>query len=384
MRLAYAYNEILPKRSAHDVYVARNVHALAEAGLDAALLVGRGQPDDDALLEHYRLGATARFRFVRLPIVRRNLALPVTINAVFNWSAQRWLRRHRPDWLALSVIKQGCFHLARRLDGVRYVYEVHELAWYPGRDAEAPEIAPRLAAERTMLAACDLVTVTTEALAAILCEPPYALTVPIAVIPLATPILEPTPERPRPPGPLRLAYIGQLYREQGVALLLEALAKTEAVELDVIGGKPEEIAALKADAERLGIARRVRWHGFQSPAALPALVADADACVAPFLSVGRMPYVAHTKLLEYIGWRQPVIAPRLPVVEEHFPEGEGAELYRADDAEALAEAIRALQRPERLARRREEIARHRGCPDWRGRSAAYLAALDAVSAGRRP
>ncbi|MFC4159837.1 glycosyltransferase family 4 protein [Chitinimonas lacunae] len=382
MRLAYAYNEILPKRSAHDVYVARNAHALAAAGVETTLLVGRGGPHDAALLDHYRLDPLPTFRLARLPIVRRNLALPITLNAVFNWSAQSWLRRQRPDWLALSVIKQGQFHLARRISGIRYVYEVHELAWYPGRDAGAPAIAARLAAERTMLAACDLVTVTTEALATILRQPPYSLRVPIAVIPLATPPLLPAgPTEHRTPT-LRLAYIGQLYREQGVELLLEALARTNSAELDVIGGKEAEVAALRTTAQRLGIADRVRWHGFQAPAALPALVAAADVCVAPFLSVGRMPYVAHTKLLEYIGWRRPVIAPRLPVVEEHFPDGAGAELYAADDPAALAQAIEALQQPDKLAQRRCEIAAHRGCLDWAGRSAAYLAALEAVAAGQ--
>ena len=60
-----------------------------------------------------------------------------------------------------------------------------------------------------------------------------------------------------------LLYVGQLIRGKGVQLLLEAMARMKAQRtLDVVGtGNMEQ--ALKAQAERLGLAARVRWHGFQ-------------------------------------------------------------------------------------------------------------------------
>ena len=60
-----------------------------------------------------------------------------------------------------------------------------------------------------------------------------------------------------------LLFVGQLIRGKGVQLLLEAMARMKAPRtLDVVGtGNMEH--ALKAQAERLGLAARVRWHGFQ-------------------------------------------------------------------------------------------------------------------------
>ena len=71
---------------------------------------------------------------------------------------------------------------------------------------------------------------------------------------------------PPPPNfqiPVDLLFVGQLIRGKGVQLLLEAMARMRAPRtLDVVGTGNME-ARLKAQAERLGLAERVRWHGYQ-------------------------------------------------------------------------------------------------------------------------
>jgi glycosyltransferase involved in cell wall biosynthesis len=60
-----------------------------------------------------------------------------------------------------------------------------------------------------------------------------------------------------------LLFVGQLVRGKGVQLLLEAMARMRTPRtLDVVGTGNME-ARLKAQAERLGLAERVRWHGYQ-------------------------------------------------------------------------------------------------------------------------
>ena len=60
-----------------------------------------------------------------------------------------------------------------------------------------------------------------------------------------------------------LLFVGQLVRGKGVQLLLEAMARMRTPRaLDVVGTGNME-AKLKAQAERLGLAERVRWHGYQ-------------------------------------------------------------------------------------------------------------------------
>ena len=63
--------------------------------------------------------------------------------------------------------------------------------------------------------------------------------------------------------PVDLLYVGQLIRGKGVHLLLAAMAKMKSRRtLDIVGTGNME-GALKALAERLGIAGRVRFNGFQ-------------------------------------------------------------------------------------------------------------------------
>ena len=59
-----------------------------------------------------------------------------------------------------------------------------------------------------------------------------------------------------------LLFVGQLVRGKGVQLLLEAMARMRTPRtLDVVGTGNME-AKLKAQAARLGLTERVRWHGF--------------------------------------------------------------------------------------------------------------------------
>jgi glycosyltransferase involved in cell wall biosynthesis len=376
VKILYPYNEILPKRSAHDVYVARNCAALARAGCEVVVLCGAGSDCPADLAAHYEMGDVERLRWQTLPILRKNFGLPFSWNALFFWGSQRQIRRVRPDWVALSVRKQGAYHLKRKVPGVKYVYEVHELAWYPGRDLQDPKLRRRLEMERLMLSRADAVTVTTGALRDILQGAPYHLKVPIQVVPLAVDF-EPLPAPEPLSGELHLMYVGQMYQGQGVELLLKALARTSRIRLTLVGGKPEELAALRQLALSLGVEQRVHFAGFRAPSALPALAAGAQALVAPFSASGRMPYVAHTKLLEYAAWQRPVLAPDLPVTREHFEETGGWIPFQADDIGSLAQAMQTLREADKWQALCQACRRH-SVATWADRSRSYLAFLCSV------
>lgn len=370
MRILYPYNEILPKRSAHDVYIVRNCAGLATTGAEVTLAFGMGSLPDRELGSHYHVAANQNLSWKRLPIIRRNFGLPVNMNAVFFWAAQKLIQKSRPDWVALSVLKQGAFHLRRRVPGVKYVYEVHELAWYPGRDGDDRKIRARLEIERDIFGQADIVTVTTEALKGILLGRPYSITTPIEVIPLAVDFA-PLPPPPAMAGTLEIMYVGQMYQGQGVELLLEALSRTSGIHLTLVGGSPVEVQKLEQLSSSLNIGQRVRFTGFITPAGLGDIVSSAHAFVAPFSATGRMPYVAHTKLLEYAAWQRPVIAPDLPVTREHFSAAEGWVPFVADDAASLAAAMQSLTGDDVLARRTVCCRQHRTA-SWSQRSAMYL------------
>ena len=78
------------------------------------------------------------------------------------------------------------------------------------------------------------------------------------------PQIIPPPPTPNFQIPVDLLFAGQLIRGKGVQLLLEAMARMRTPRtLDVVGTGNME-AKLKAQAERLGLAERVRWHGYQT------------------------------------------------------------------------------------------------------------------------
>ncbi len=83
----------------------------------------------------------------------------------------------------------------------------------------------------------------------------------------------------RATAPLALA-IGRLHQNKGFALLLEALAMTHEVHLDVAGDGPLR-GELEVRARDLGIADRVRFLGWRDD--VPALLARADFLVCPSL-----------------------------------------------------------------------------------------------------
>ena len=77
------------------------------------------------------------------------------------------------------------------------------------------------------------------------------------------PQIIPPPPTPNVQIPVDLLFAGQLIRGKGVQLLLEAMARMRMPRtLDVVGTGNME-AELKAQAERLGLVERVRWHGYQ-------------------------------------------------------------------------------------------------------------------------
>ncbi len=365
MRIIYPYNEILPKRKAHDVFVFHECGALAaHANCDITLLVGQGSNQD--LFSHYHVPKNEHFHIQPLFIVRKNNPLGLSWNLPFFFLCQRYIQRARPDVVICSVRGQAAYHLKRKIPGVQYVYEVHELAYYPNRSQ-----SPLVQAERDMLAATDLITVTTESLKQILKAPPYSLANRIEVVPLAV-LAEPLPP-PHPVATLQLAYVGQLYAGQGLPTLLKALSQTENVHLKVLGGNSTDITKLRKSAREMGVEGAVTFLGFTPPYEIPSALQDVHAFVAPFENTGRMPYVAHTKLFEYAHWGRPIIAPDLPIVREHFPSG--VLLYEPNRPTALAACIRSLQKEPIRTQLQEEISAYQGRFSWPARAQAYAQLL---------
>lgn len=95
----------------------------------------------------------------------------------------------------------------------------------------------------------------------------------------------PRPPRRREPGEARLLYVGRVVRSKGVRDAVRAMAflsDLERVTLDVVGDGGDR-AACEREAAALGVAGRVRFHGWRDAATVQEFYRDADVFVFPSL-----------------------------------------------------------------------------------------------------
>ena len=138
------------------------------------------------------------------------------------------------------------------------------------------------------------------------------------------------PASPGGPSPrtarVRLVYAGALTPTYEVDVAVEAVAELRAarpelaVAFDVYGrgDAAERLATLARDR---GVDDRVTFHGRIPIEDVPLAVARADIGIAP---TRRDPFTdvsLSTKLFEYAAMGKPVVASRLPMVEQTFPPG---------------------------------------------------------------
>ena len=285
------------------------------------------------------------------------------------WSATRLHRRRRyrlvqvhslPDFLAFAA-------LPLRLSGVPLVLDLHEAmpeffkVRFPGA---ANPVVDRLLLlqERLSIALSTRTLSVNEAMRDRLLGlgvPRDKVLVVINSPALARFDVESHPRRDfRADGRLRLIYTGALTPVYELDVTLRAVAAVHAQrpDLDVafdLYGRGDTEAELRALADELGIGSRVTFHGRIPIEDVPRVVAAADIGVAPTRLDPFTHMTLSTKVYEYAAMAKPVVASRLPLVEETFPAGTVAtyEPGRVDEhAQAILELLDDDTRRDRVER----------------------------------
>jgi glycosyltransferase involved in cell wall biosynthesis len=156
---------------------------------------------------------------------------------------------------------------------------------------------------------------------------------------------------PRADRPI-VTYAGHLYPWKGVDVLVEALAQLPAADGCIVGGHPREpdLARLTALAAARGLGVRVRFTGLVAPGEVAAILDGADILVLPNTATEvSARYTSPLKLFEYLAAGRPIVASRLPALEEVLVHEENALLVPPGDPAALAAAIARLTRDPGLA-----------------------------------
>jgi glycosyltransferase involved in cell wall biosynthesis len=183
------------------------------------------------------------------------------------------------------------------------------------------------------------------------------------------------------PELFHVGWVGRLSREKGADVLLEALPELSdlPVQLSFVGDGPER-PALEARARELGVAERVRWHGFVEDASrlLPAL----DAFVLSSRTEG-----TPICLLEAMSAETPIVATRVGGVPDVVGPDE-ALLVPAEDSAAIARAVREVYADPERARGRVQAATRRLAERydpsaWFDRYVALYRSIQPIHSSRR-
>jgi len=191
----------------------------------------------------------------------------------------------------------------------------------------------------------------------------------------------------RDPCGLRLIYHGSLARHYGLDLAIRAV---DQVRTDIPGihltllGDGDYVSELRRLIEELGIEAQVRLINELRPAEeLPAIIATADLGIAPYRNDTFTDGLLPTKLMEYAALGMAAVAARTTAIERTFG-GTMVALFEPGDVDSLAACLRDLHaHPEQIAELRAGSALFNECYNWPKISAAYVATVDGLAAGRR-
>jgi len=188
----------------------------------------------------------------------------------------------------------------------------------------------------------------------------------ITVIPNGVDIKLFMPQPLDPPSDSRtILYVGTLADWQGLDLLIEAMPLIVAqspAKLKIVGrGRGRQHKDLAKRIRKLGLEDRVSIEPAVPHHEMPAIIAQANVCVAPLayndrnVTQGCCPI----KIIEYMACARPIVAANLPVVRELVRDDVDTLLFTPDDPADLARCVLAVLNDASLAQRLAESAAKR-------------------------
>ena len=162
-----------------------------------------------------------------------------------------------------------------------------------------------------------------------------------------------------------MLYIGTLADWQGLDVLIKALPlilEKHPIQLMIVGrGRSRQRKTLAKQIRKLGLEDHVIVQPPVPHHEVPALIAEADICIAPLglndrnVTQGACPI----KVLEYMAAGRPLLASNMPIVRELVREDVDALLFSPSDPEDLARQALALLENLELSQRLAESAAER-------------------------
>jgi len=153
--------------------------------------------------------------------------------------------------------------------------------------------------------------------------------------------------RPTTSSPPRIGYIGNLYENRGLEIIVELARRVPHCQFELVGGSEHDLTRWRA----LRLPPNVILRGFQPPSKLHEIYRSLDVLLMPYPRDGiRGPtggadsskWCSPIKMFEYMASGVPLVASDLPVLQEVLTNGENALIVPATDVEAWRAAIERL------------------------------------------
>ncbi len=140
-------------------------------------------------------------------------------------------------------------------------------------------------------------------------------------------------------------YVGHFYTWKGVDVIFEAAEKTKDNDMILyvlVGGTPKDFAKYDALRQERGLAN-VLLFSYKKKTEIPAFLSCADVLLLPNVPVTEESekYTSPIKMFEYMASGTPIVASRLPSLEEVLNDN-NAVLVKAGDSEALLAGVRRI------------------------------------------
>ncbi len=337
MKIAYFSSSRLPSRSANSVQVMKMCEALAENGHQVELFARSGgiRADTSSILAKYGVKKHFGINLISAP------GCWLAGGVIYGLKTIRSMKRlgFAPDLIYGRNIYALLF--AANL-GTDIIYEAHV----------APSHVGRVFLERLLLAttACKQLVVISKALNDYYFEKHRRIikrNVKIIMAPDGASIPQQIVSRPenfltRPV----IGYAGSLFPGKGIEMISEIASAMPECSFRIAGGSPEEIAAMQRRNPG-----NITFSGHLDHAAIPDFLQQCDILLAPYQrrvttttdGAGNIAaWMSPLKIFEYMASHRPIVASRIPAIEEVLCDMSTALLVDPSDTAEWCRAIRLL------------------------------------------
>ncbi|MGD9209390.1 MAG: glycosyltransferase [Desulfobacteraceae bacterium] len=387
MRIIYPHPMVLPNKLAHSIQIMHTCWELASQGVMVDLMVKKVEKKSSK--ECLKVYGLSEHKNLRIYGKRKR-----THRSIFFFKVLIKAWRHRNDKNTIIFLRDK--KLARLLNFFKYlikipcVFESHGISYLVLKDKLIREkqiplldlcrkkikIWKTYRLERYIYRKVDGIICTTHGSKEVIHEK-FSNSIPTQIIYNATRMTAKKNIYNRK----NILYLGQLYPQKGVDVLIEALQYLPQRKLIIIGGnKKEDVERIQGLCEKLGDKDRVKITGYVEPWEIEKYFDQIGVGVIPILDlIETRLFTSPLKIFDYMAAKIPIVASDLPSIRAVLTDGETGILVEPDNPKKLAQGIERVLSDQNLAEKLSAQAYRKALDfTWSKRSQKLISFLASI------